>query len=327
MKKTKWGIIGLGTIAKSFADALEGLEEAELYAVASRSQQKADSFGDDYNVTKRYGNYVDLAKDPDVDVVYIATPHNYHKDNSIMCMKEGKGVLCEKPIAINEVELNEMIRMAKENKVFLMEAMWTRFLPLMKEVNKWINEGLIGDVRLISGDFGSPGPKDSEGRLLNPKLAGGALLDLGIYSITLATMFFKEQPNNILSTVNMSNTGVDEEENFIFEYANGKVARLSASFKVYAEEGVIIGTEGLIRIPHFYRATTAFFEKNYKGDQKKLEIPHKTNGYEYEAIEVMDCINKGKLESEIMPLSESIKIMRIMDGIRKEWGFRYPNEA
>ena len=327
MEKTiRWGILGPGNIAHRFAIGLSALPDAELTAVGSRSVEKAAEFTRDFNIPNKHGNYVDLANDPDVDVVYVATPHPFHREHSILCLKAGKAVLCEKPLAINAQEVDEIIRCAHETKKFLMEAMWTRFLPVMEKVREWLAEGAIGEVRMLTADFGFRSGWDPEGRLLNPKLAGGALLDVGVYTVAMASMVFGQQPSRIASMAHIGETGVDEQSAMLLGYDTGQLAILSCAVRTNTpQEARIIGTEGAIHIPDFWHATSANLNVSGK-DTMQIEIPFDGNGYNYEAAEVMRCLRAGKLESDIMPLDESLSIMETVDKIRSQCGLRYPME-
>lgn len=324
--KVKWGIIGLGGIAHKFAQALEVIPEAELVAVASRSKENAEAFGNEYNVLTRYDSYDDLVIDKEVEAVYIATTHNSHKELTIKCLKQGKAVLSEKPIAVNQKEMLEMIKHAKEQNVFLMEALWTRFLPVTEMIKSWIDNGRIGEIRHISANFGFRGNNDPNARLLNPKLAGGALLDIGIYPIFFFTFLYDEAPAEIKSIVKFSETGVDVDSNIIMKYSDNKMANMAISFNTYIpRDGLITGTKGVIRIPQFTRSTSATLEID--GEiVEEVNIPFIKNGFEYEIAEVMKCLREGKIESELMSLEESLRLVRIMDAIRESWNFKYPNE-
>ena len=327
MERTiRWGILGPGNIARKFAIGLSALPDAELTAVGSRSVEKAAEFARDFNIPNKHSSYVDLANDPDVDVVYVATPHPFHREHSILCLKAGKAVLCEKPLAINAQEGEEIIRCARETKKFLMEAMWTRFLPVMARVREWLAEGAIGEVRMLTADFGFRSGWDPEGRLLNPKLAGGALLDVGVYTVAMASMVFGQQPSRIASMAHIGETGVDEQSAMLLGYDTGQLAILSCAVRTNTtQESRIIGTEGAIHIPDFWHATSATLSVSGK-DTVQIEIPFDGNGYNYEAAEVMRCLRAGKLESDIMPLDESLSIMETMDKIRVQCGLRYPME-
>lgn len=325
-KKIRWGILGPGSIAHKFADGLKALPDAELIAVGSRSMEKANKFGDEYNIAKRYGSYEDFVKDPDIDIVYISSPHPFHNEHSLLCMKAGKSVICEKPFAVNARQAEEMIACAGDNKVFLMEAMWTRFLPVMAKVRELICEGTIGDVRMMTADFGFRMGWNPESRLLNPELAGGALLDVGVYTVSLASMVFSGPPTKIASLSHLGETCVDEQSAMLLGYDKGKIAVLSCAVRTNTpQEARIIGTDGSIYIPDFWRSSKiSLFRQGKEADH--IELPFEGNGYNCQAAEAMNCLRNGKLESDILPLHESLSIVQTLDSIRAQWGLKYPME-
>lgn len=319
MRKIKWGIIGLGNIANKFAQTVKAMDSVELKAVASRSREKSEAFGKIYGVPfhKCYGNYEELIKDQEIDVVYIAVPHIFHKEISILCLKNGKGVLCEKPVAMDSNEIKEVIDTALENNMFFMEAMKTRFLPVNKRVKEIINEGLLGEVRLLQADFGFNSEFDPTGRLFNKDLGGGALLDVGIYTISYSSFIFGNHPKDIKSNLYIGKTGVDECVSIDLEYEDGKQAQLYAAINLdTVRDANIIGTKGRIRIPRFSNADTAYILID--GKEEKLEMPFEINGFEYQIKEVVKCINEGKLQSEIMSWKDSMEIMNIMDSVKNK---------
>lgn len=324
--KIRWGILGTGMIAAKFAEGLAVLPEAEVIAVGSRTQATAQAFADTYHIPHPHSSYEALAKDSDVDVVYIGTPHNLHRENSLMCLSSGKAVLCEKPFTINAAEAEEIITLAREKSLFLMEAMWTRYMPAMRKVQQMLADGAIGDVRLVLVDFGFRASFDPQSRLFDPHLGGGALLDLGIYPITLAWLVFGP-PQNVTSKATLGSTGVDEQNAIILSYADGQMALLSSSLQADTpQEAQIIGTQGRIRIhSQWWHPTTFTLSLPGKNDET-ITVPTEGNGYNYEAAEVMSCLRAGKLESNLMPLDESLAIMKLLDQIRAQWGLKYPME-
>jgi len=326
MTTTKWGIMGTGWIAEKFAADLKQVKQAELTAIGSRTSESAQKFAAEHDIPQVYGSYQELVDDPDVDVIYVATPHPFHKENVLISLRAGKAVLCEKPFTVHSTELVELIQYARENKLFLMEAMWTRFLPPIQKVRQWLKEGQIGEVQLLKADFGFRTEWDPNNRLLNPKLGGGALLDAGIYPISFASMVMGYKPDKINSTAHIGSTGVDEQFSVLLSYPNGKTASLNGAVRLNLNnEAYIYGTEGSIHIPNFLMAKTASLFR----DNQVIETytdDRKTDGYAFEAEEVSRCIQEGVTESPIMPLDESLGIMNIMDEIRKQWGLRYPFE-
>lgn len=317
MQKTKWGIIGLGIIANKFAQTVKAMESVELIAVASRNKEKSEAFGKLYDVPdhKCYGSYEELVKDESIDVVYIAVPHVFHKEISILCLKNGKGVLCEKPVTLNENEIREVINVAKDNNMFFMEAMKTRFLPINQKVKKIINQGILGDIRLLQADFGFNSTFAPNDRLYNKDLGGGALLDVGIYAISYSSFIFGNHPKDIKSNLYIGKSGVDECVSINLEYEEGKQAQLYAAINLdTVRDANIIGTKGRIRIPKFSNADTAYIFID--GKEEKIEMPFEINGFEYQIEEVVNSINQGKLESDIMSWKDSIEIMNIMDSVK-----------
>ena len=323
---TRWAILGTGRIAAIFAEGLKALEDAQLVAAGSRTQEKADAFADRFDIPRRHASYQALAADPDVDVVYIATPHSMHKENTILCLKANKAVLCEKPFAINAIEARAAIDVARATDLFLMEAMWTRFLPAMVQVRQWIDAGAIGAPRMVTADFGFRSAVNPESRLFNPALGGGALLDVGVYTISLAAMVLGSQPARITGLAHLGETGVDEQAGMVLAYPEGQLAVLSTSVRASTPgEARIVGEEGTILIdPPFFRATRTHLRAG--NTEESADFPFEGNGYNYQAAEVGRCLRNGKLESEIMPLEETIALMQIMDELRTQWGLKYPME-
>ncbi len=324
--RTRWGIVGTGKIAKLFAPALKALPDAELVAVGSRTRDGADAFGDAYGVPRRHASYEDLAADADVDVVYVATPHPFHKDNTLLCLRAGKAVLCEKPFAVNAAEAREMVACARRKGLFLMEAMWTRFLPVIRRVGEWVAAELIGKARVLTADFGYRCPGDPRSRAMAPELAGGGLLDVGVYPISLAYMLFG-RPIGATGLAHLGPTGVDEQAGLVLSWPGGEIALLACAVRTTtAHVARIDGTAGRIEVPDFWHATKATLWRDRHAPQT-FERPHFCNGYEYEAQEVMECLRAGGTESRVMPLDESLAIMETLDALRAQWGLRYPMEA
>lgn len=325
-QKIRWGILSTGRIANDFAEGLTAVDDAELVAVGSRRQATADEFGDQYGVPNRHASYEALANDPDVDVIYIGTPHTFHKENALLCIEAGKSVLLEKPFTINAGEAKVVIDAARAKGVFLMEAMWTRFIPAFVKLRELLAEGVIGDIRMLRAEFGFRREFDPEHRLFNPELGGGALLDVGIYPVSFSSMLFG-RPQTIHSVATMGETGVDVQNGMVFHYENGEIAVLSSAIRTAsAFEALIQGTEGTIRLHPRWWHTTGFTVQ--RGDEKEVyELPLKQNGYEYEAMEVGDCLRAGKTESAIMPLDESLALMEMLDTLRAQWGLKYPMES
>lgn len=322
----KWGILGAGWIASQFARDLAFAQDAELSAVGSRSLEKAEEFAGKFGGKRAYGSYEDLVNDAEIDIIYVATPHPSHKEHVLQCLRAGKAVLCEKPFTVNVKEAEEVVQYARDNRIFLMEAMWTRFLPVIRKVREWIAEGRIGDVRLLKADFGFRTGVNPEGRLFKPALAGGALLDVGIYPLSFASMLFGGTPKQILSTAHLGETGVDEENSIMLSYQGGQTALLSSAIRLNSgSDAYIMGTEGSIKIPSFFNAKSATLVAA-DGTEETFSDDRTTLGYVYEAEAAGQYLREGKLESEVIPLDETLQLMRMMDEIRGQWGLRYPFE-
>lgn len=323
-KIIRWGILGTGNIAQQFATALQSLDDAQIAAVGSRTQASANSFGERFAVPRRHASYEALAADPDVDIVYIATPHALHMDNTIVCLNAGKAVLCEKPFAINRAQAEAAIRVAREKKCFLMEAMWTRFIPAVRQATDWIAAGAIGEVRMVQASFGF---RDDSPSLFDPTLGGGSLLDVGIYPITIAHLAFGRPPARIETMATLGRNGVDEQAAVLLGYDGGEMAVLSSAIRTQTPtDAYILGTEGMISLHDtFWNATRVSLQRPDEPAQTK-SFAHACNGYEYEAQEAHACLRAGQLESNTMPHRVTLEIMETLDAIRAKWGLRYPME-
>ena len=324
-EKIRWGIVGLGNIAQKFADDLKLVPDGVLTAVASRDIEKAKRFGKLNNAKYAFGSYQELFNCSEVDVVYIATPHTSHAELSIMAMNEGRNVLCEKPMGINSGEVERMIASARKNKAFLMEALWSRFNPSIRKVKDLVDEGIIGGVGYLHADFAFYAlDRDENGRLLNPALAGGSLLDIGIYPIFLAYLILG-YPEKILASSKIYKTGVDIQTSMIFEYSNAQAILYSGLTSNSEMKAEISGSEGTVYLaPRWHEAQEYSVEKNNKVE--KVQLPTRGKGYEYEIEEVHQCLRKGKSESDSWSLKHSSDLIRIMDDIRKQTGVVFPFE-
>ncbi|TAH64750.1 MAG: Gfo/Idh/MocA family oxidoreductase [Anaerolineaceae bacterium] len=327
MKKIRWGILGTGSIATIFAKALKSMEDCTLAAVASRNDIRAKEFADKFEIAKSYGDYKKLAEDPDIDVVYVAVPHTEHKKMARLCMRNKKAVLCEKPFTINSRDTEEIINMAKEHKVFLMEAMWSKFLPANLRVKEWIKEGKIGKVLHIKASFGFRLEYDPTHRLYNPSLGGGALLDVGVYPISYTTFLLDKAPDKIISSALIGASNVDEQNVIVFQYNDSLFANLSSAIAAeIGDDALIVGDKGIIRVNKFWMANSAKLYDNNNKCIEEYKEPFKANGYEYEAAEVNRCLREGLLESPLNPLQDTLSNMKLMDEIRSSWGLVYPQE-
>jgi predicted dehydrogenase len=318
-----WGIIGAGWIAEKFAQGVSVVNDAKIKAVASRDLERARKFAREHGIDVAYGSYEELARDPNVDVVYVATPHPFHCENTLMCLDLGKPVLCEKPLAMNEMEVHRMIDKAKESDLFLMEAIWTRFLPSIAKAEEIVASGELGEVRHIKSDFGIMRDFDPNHRVFNKALGGGSLLDIGIYPLFLTLLLWGE-PDSISAVADIGSTTVDESLALTLKYSDGRIAVLFSSFRVDSTvETHICGTKGRLKLNRWWFCPSTL--ELSKGDGAPLVIdPHAVgNGYNYEAEEVGRCLRAGARESSMLPLAFSVRLMRLMDGIRKQIGLAY----
>jgi predicted dehydrogenase len=322
----RFGILGTGFIARQFAGDLQHVVGAKLVAVGSRSQETADDFGKTFDIPNCHASYEALATDPRVDVVYIATPHPFHCPNTLMCLDAGKAVICEKPFALNETEAREMIDAASKHDLFLMEGMWTYCFPAMRKIKELIVSGTIGEPRMLTGAFCWRSEWDESTAVLNRKLGGGALLDVGVYPISVAHFVFDCAPETILASAHIGVTGVDEQNGIVMTYPGGSMAVMASAVRTtMPEELVISGTDAQIRIPEpFYRPNR--IEIIRENETEQLDFAYPGTGMQYEAQEVVDCLRAGKRESDLITQEGSLAVMRTMDRIRDQWGLRYPGE-
>jgi predicted dehydrogenase len=326
MDTIRWGILGAGGIAGKFATGLTALDDARLVAVGSRSAESAAAFAERFTIPRRHASYEALAHDPDVDAIYVATPHPMHYENALLCLRAGKAVLCEKPFTINAGQAADLVAEARQGGVLLMEAMWTRFLPHMVALRQAIDSGAIGEIRLLKADFCFRTNVNPAGRLFDLALGGGALLDVGVYNISLASWLLGT-PTRILSLAQLGTTGVDEQAAMIFGYDKGQMALLATAIRTSTpSEALIAGTDGSIRVHAPYWGPSSFTISCPGQADEHIAPACVGNGYNYEAAEIGRCLREGRTESDIMPLDESLAIMRTMDKLRAEWGLRYPGE-
>ncbi len=321
-RKIRWGIIGLGKIAHKFATDLLTVEDAELYAVASRSQEKADEFAEKYGATKAYSNYDDLAKDSLVDAVYIATPHVLHKENTLLCLKNGIAVLCEKPFAMNSEEVHEMIDCAKANNVLLMEALWTYFLPHYNYVLELIENETYGKILKLEADFGFKQEFDETNRVIKKDLGGGSLLDIGIYPI-FAALSTLGNPNEIEADATFFENEVDSSCSMIFKYKNGVNAHLKSTLlEETPTEAIFHFENGTIKInSRFHEPSTVTIISN--GKEETIDFGYTTIGYNYEVIHFNNLLRQGKIQSNVMTYSFSNRLMKTLDKVSQIIGLEY----
>ena len=315
----------MGNIASNFVKDLALVNEAQIYAAASRNLEKAKGFAEEYNIPNAFGNYKELLECKEVDVVYIATPHTSHSELSIMAMEHGKHVLCEKPMGINRAEVEKMIAAAQQNKVFLMEALWSRFNPSIRKVKELVATGEIGPLAYVHADFAFFAlDRDFEGRVLNPKLAGGSLLDIGIYPIFLSYLLLGK-PEQILSTSNFHDNGAEVQTSMIFKYPKAQAILYSGFTSRSEMKAEISGEKGTIHIPARWHEAQGFTVE-INGKEEEFGMPTTGRGYFYEIKEVHDCLDQRKLESSLWSHRNSLDLITLMDTVRKQNGIAFPFE-
>jgi predicted dehydrogenase len=328
-EKIKWGILGPGRIARKFASDLKLVEDAELVAVGSRSMSSAEAFAKDFPVQYLHDSYEALVRNEDVDVIYVATPHSFHYQNTLLCLQHNKAVLCEKPFAINSRQAREMIALAKEKKVFLMEALWSKFLPHYIKVREMVTSGELGEIKSFHSNFGFKPVEPIAPRIFDPALGGGTIMDIGIYNIFWAMSILGE-PENISASVTPASSGVDEQCAVLFKYKNGAMAQLYSSFTSnLATDADICGDKGRIRLTtRFYEpATTIEYYPQYVDSKQIIEVDKEAGfGYQYQARHVNECLKKGLTESPIMSFDDTLKLMDMLDTVRKLGGVKYPED-
>ncbi len=328
----RWGLIGPGRIAGQFATALKVVEDSCLHAVVGRNRPKTEKFCRDYSVPVFDGSHHALLEDPMIDAVYIATPHRYHYEFTRACLLAGKPVLCEKPITVNASEARELFELSQSSRVFLMEAMWTRFLPIYEVVKKWLVDGEIGKVSSISSSFGFKLPRNPRDRMLNHELAGGALLDMGVYNLAMSQWVFGEQPVGHSIDGLIGETGVDEHIETVLKYSDGRYSRFLNSMTTSLDNELMIhGTDGKIRVhPMFWSATRATLirgsKRNGQPDSFSVKREFRATGLEYEIEAAQQCIRGGFTECPTMPHGNTLDTMKLMDLLRRDIGLTYDFE-
>jgi predicted dehydrogenase len=311
----RWGIISTGGIAHTFAKGLQQIDEGVAIAVGSRSLATANAFADEFDIAHRYGSYEELVSDPEVDAVYVATPHPMHFDNAILALRYGKHVLVEKAFTMTADEARGLVNEARARRLFLMEAMWTRFLPHVVALRELISSGALGRLVLVEADHGQWFKEDATSRLFAPELGGSALLDLGVYPVSFASMLLGT-PSRIVALVDPAFTGVDGQASMIFGYESGAQALLTCtSLARTATRACITGTDARVEIDGDFYAPTSFTLIQRSGERQQFEFATEGRGLHYQAIEVARCIAEGRTESAIMPLDETISIMETMESV------------
>ncbi len=322
-KTIRWGIIGLGKIANKFAQDILTIDNCQLYAVASRSQEKANEFAKTYNAEKAYNSYEDLAKDANIDAVYIATPHALHKENAILCLKNKKAVLCEKPFAMDKNEVEDMITVAKENKVLLMEALWTYFLPHYKFALQHLENKTFGNITKLEADFGFKPTVDMNSRVFKKSLGGGSLLDIGIYPI-FAALSTLGQPNTLETNATFFENGVDSSCTITFDYNNSIKAHLKSTLlEKTPTEAIFYCENGIVKInSRFQEPSTVSLIPN-EGKKERFDFGYTTNGYNFEIIHFNQLLRDGKTESDVMSFEFSKTLITMLDAVRQKIGLHY----
>ena len=325
-KTIRWGILGCGNIANKFAADLQMASGSTLHAVAAQDLGRAKNFAKKYTAEKAYKNYTDLVNDPDLDVVYVATTHNFHYEHTALCLDGNKAVLCEKPICVNDKEAKELVELSRKKNIFLMEAMWTRFLPHIAKVREILARGILGEIFTIHADFGRRLTENNNPRLWEPKLAGGALLDLGIYPVSFSHLVLGA-PSSIVAQATFTDKGVDAQTSAVFTYENGAQSIISASSHTQTPcTAHISGFKGFLEIDQQFYCPTAMRIVLHDGSKMEYPNTYKGHGLREQAIEFAHCVRSGKIESPLLPHNESISVMESMDEIRRQVGLRYPNE-
>ena len=324
---TRWGILACGKIAEKFADDLVAhVPDAVVYAVASRDFMKAHIFGQKYEATKIFNSYQDLVDCPEVDVIYIASPHALHYEHTLLCLEGGKAVLCEKAFAINTTMVKEMIAKSKEKNLFLMEAIWTRFHPAIAQTLEIIQSGQIGDIVHIVADFGFKAVYDENARLFNPALTGGALYDIGIYPLFISKLLLGN-PKEIKAVATFAPTGVDTNTSLSLSYENGATASLFSTLNAQTDTTcTIYGSKGKLFLHGRFHETKGLTLEVYGEEPQFFETERLGHGYSYEAQEVQRCLKLGEIESDKLPLQFSLELMEMLCEIRQQIGLVYPQE-
>lgn len=319
------GIIGTGGIAATMAETINKMKGVRLYAAASRDKIKADIFAKKYGCKKAYGSYEELVKDKKVDLIYIATPHSEHYAHAKLCIENGKPVLCEKAFTANAAQAEELVALAREKNVFLAEAIWTRYMPMLTTIREVLGSGVIGEPKTLTANLGYV--IDHVERLQNPALAGGALLDVGVYTLNFAIMMFGNNIEKMHSCCTYTATGVDEQNTITLQYHDGKVAVLNSSMVSLSDrQGIIYGTKGFMVVENINNfESVTVYDNSYK-KVASYKRPKQISGYEYEVEASIKAIKDRQIECAQMPHCETIRVMKVMDALRKEWGIVYPFE-
>lgn len=319
----KVGILGAGRIAEKMAMTLNQMQTASAYAIASRDLQRAAQFAEKWNMEKAYGSYEEMLDDPQVELVYIATPHSHHYEHARMCLLKGKPVLCEKTFTANAAQAKALIELARAKNVFLAEAIWTRYLPFSQTITDLINNGVIGTPHMLTANLGYPVVYKE--RITRLDLCGGSLLDLGIYPINFARMIFGTDIAKVTSTCLKGETGVDLQNSITFTYADGKMAVMQTTVLCANDrQGIISGDNGYLIIDNINNPQEAVAYNKDHAEVARYHCLEQITGFEYQVEACMQAIRNGEIESPYMPHEETLKVMELLDALRKEWGIEYP---
>ena len=321
----KIGILGAGRIAGKFANTMNQVSEAECWAVASRSAERAAAFAEQWGFAKSWGSYEEMLSDPELELVYVATPHSHHYEHMKLCLEYGKHVLCEKAFTLNAAQAREIAALAAEKKCYLAEALWTRYMPSRQIIDDLLSSGIIGKVRMLTANLCYP--VSHKERIMDPALGGGALLDLGVYGLNFAMTHLGQEITGVDTTVQMTDTGVDGSEVITLRYRNGAMAVLTHSVFARSDlQGVFSGEKGYIVVENINNPKSASVYDDYGRLLKRVEMPPQVTGYEYELREAIRCISEGKIRTECITPEYSVELMELMDRVRGQWGFRFPQE-
>lgn len=321
----KVGIMGTGNIARAMAGTINKMKGVKCYGVASRDAARAQAFAQEFGVKKAFDSYEEMVLDDKIDLIYIATPHSEHYSNMKLCIENGQAVLCEKAFTANAAQAEEIIKLSEEREIFVTEAIWTRYMPMVTTIQGLLASGIIGELKMLTCNLGYP--LTEVPRMKDPALAGGALLDLGVYPINFASMMFGTEVVDITSACSKLSTGVDASNSITLTYADGKMAVLNSTMLAPTDRrGIIYGSGGYIVVENINNYEAAVVYDKERKEIKRVQAPKQISGYEYEVFSALQAIEKGDPECWEMPHKETLRIMRMMDELRRTWGIRYPFE-
>ena len=321
----KIGILGAGRIAAKFANTMNQVPEAECWAVAARSLERAGAFAEEWNFTRAFGSYEEMLSDPQVELIYVATPHSHHYEHMKLCLEHGKHVLCEKAFTLNAAQAREISELAAAKGCYLAEALWTRYMPSRQIIDELLSSGIIGKVRMLTANLCYP--VSHKARIMDPALGGGALLDLGVYGLNFALTHLGQDIVDVDTTVQMTDTGVDGSESITLRYADGTLAVITTSVFLRSDlQGIFSGEKGYLVVENINNPLSASAYDDYGRLLKRVEMPPQLTGYEYELKEAIRCIAEGRICSECITPEYSVTLMELMDRVRQQWNFKFPQE-